>query len=424
MSRTTLTTTEGALRPAGPEERIALLDALRGFALLGILFANLISFAGHYVMSPAQLAALPTAELDRAVVFAMNLFVEGKFYSLFSFLFGVGFALLQDRTERRGGDFRRLFLRRMAALLGIGLFHILVLWHGDILTLYALMGFVFLLFRRAADRALLGWTLVLLGMPLLFQLAMMGTGGALDPTPPFDALSRTLREAAGGPGATLFSLRSSDHPWQVFLGNLANAVQRPGRYLQTGRPEKVLAMFLLGLWVGRRLLPDPLVHRRLLVRVLGVGLVLGLLGCSLFAWIEAETGQSFALTPLGVVQTLAYAVGVAPLSLAYASGFTLLWGTARGQRLLSVFVPLGRMALTNYLCQTVLGLLLFYGYGLNLMGRVGSVWLLPLTPVLLAAQWGFSVLWLRHHSQGPVEWVWRQLTYGRPRPLRLPAHSP
>ncbi|QRK09471.1 DUF418 domain-containing protein [Archangium violaceum] len=423
MLRPSLAPADDSLRPVDPEERISVLDAIRGFALLGILFANLLSFSGFYVMSPAQLAALPTAELDRLVVFWMDLLVEGKFYSLFSFLFGVGFFLLQERTERRGGDFRRLFLRRMAALLCIGLFHILVMWHGDILTLYALMGFVLLLFRGAADRALLAWALALLVMPFLFQLAMMGTGGALDPTPPFDALSRAIQDAAGGPEATLFSLRSSEQPWQVFLGNLANAVQRPGRYLQTGRPEKVLAMFVLGVWVGRRLLPDPLVHRRLLARVLAGGLVLGLLGNSVSAWIQMETGKSFSLTPLGLVQTLAYAVGVAPLAMAYASGLTLLWGTAWGRRLLSPFVPLGRMALTNYLCQSVLGLLSFYGYGLNLMGRVGAVWMLLLTPAILAVQWGLSVLWLRRHSQGPVEWAWRQLTYGRPRSLRVPAPS-
>ncbi|MFP2926005.1 DUF418 domain-containing protein [Pyxidicoccus sp. 3LG] len=404
------------VRPVGEEERIGLLDAVRGFALLGILFANLVSFAGYYVMSPAQLAALPTASLDEATVLTMKLLVEGKFYSLFSLLFGVGFALLQQRTERRGVDFRRLFLRRLAVLLGIGLIHILVLWHGDILTLYALMGFVLLLFHRVSDRALLAWTVGLLVMPLLFQLAMMGTGGALDPTPPFQALSRSIQDAAGGPGATLFGLRSSDDAWRVFLGNLANAVQRPGRYLQTGRPEKVLAMFVLGVWVARRLLPEPLAHRRLLVRVLMGGLVLGVLGNSIDAWVEAKTGASFSLTPLGLVQTASYAVGVAPLAMAYASGLTLLWGTGSGRRVLSLFIPLGRMALTNYLGQTVVGLLLFYGYGLNLMGRVGMVWMLPLTFVILAAQWGLSVLWLRHHAQGPVEWLWRRFTYGRPSP--------
>ncbi len=413
----------GLPRPALPEERLELLDGLRGFALLGILFANLVSFAGHYVMSPAQVAALPTASLDKAVLVSMVFLVEGKFYSLFSLLFGVGFALMQRRMEQRGGSFARFFLRRMAVLLGLGLFHLLAVWHGDILTLYALMGMVLLLFRQVTDRALLGWAAVLLWTPLLYQLAIMATRGALDPTPPFMALARAIQDAAGGPEATLFQLRSSEEPWQVWLGNLANAVQRPGRYLQTGRPAKVLAMFLLGVWVGRRLLPDPLLQRRLLSRVLGVGLVLGLVGNSVFAWLEAKTGSTFQLTALGLLQTAGYAMGVAPLALAYAAGLTLMWGTARGRRLLSLFVPLGRIAVTNYLGQTAVGLLLFYGYGLNLMGRLGAVWLLPLTLVILAAQWGFSVLWLRRYDYGPVEWLWRRLTYGRPLPL-WPAAPP
>ncbi len=406
------------LAPVGGSERIELLDMVRGFALAGILLANLVSFAGYYVTSPARLAASPTARLDALTVAWMNLAVEGKFYSLFSLLFGVGFALQMRRTEQRGADFRRLFLRRMGALLGLGLFHLLLLWHGDILTLYALMGMVLLLFRRVSDRALAGWTVGLLFIPLLLQLAMMSTGSALDPTPPFQALSRAIQDVAGGPGATLFSLRSSDDAGQVFLGNLANAVQRPGSYLRTGRPAQVLSMFVLGVWVARQLLPDPLRHRRLLVRVLAGGLLLGVPANAVYAWSSARTGASFALTPAGLAQTAAYAVGVVPLALAYASGLALLWGTMPGRRVLSCFVPLGRMALTNYLGQTLLGLLLFYGYGLNLMGKVGMVWVLPLTALVLLAQWGVSVLWLRHHAHGPVEALWRRLTYGRaaPRP--------
>ncbi|WP_148273347.1 DUF418 domain-containing protein [Stigmatella aurantiaca] len=399
-------------------ERIELLDAMRGFALLGILFANLVSFSGYYVMSREQLAALPTAPADAWAVFAMNFLVEGKFYSLFSLLFGVGFSLMLGRAEQRGGTFGPLFLRRMVGLLGIGLIHLLGVWHGDILTLYALMGMVLILFRGMENRALLLWAVGLLWVPLLTHLVLMATHGALDPAPPFNALSRAIQNAAGGPHATLFSLRSSDEAWQVFLGNLANAIQRPGRYLQTGRQAKVLAMFLLGIWVGRRLLPDPLAHRMLLIRVLKGGLGLGLAGSALNAWLEARLGSAVLLTPAGLLQTAAYAVGVAPLAAAYAAGLALLWGTARGRRWLSPFVPLGRMALTNYLVQSGVGLLLFYGYGLNLMGRMGAVWMLPLALLILSLQALFSAGWLRYFTYGPAEWLWRQFTYRRLLPLR------
>jgi uncharacterized protein len=204
----------------------------------------------------------------------------------------------------------------------------------------------------------------------------------------------------------------------VFLGNLVNALWRPGRYLETGRPAKVLAMFLLGAWVGRRLVGDPALRALPLRRVVGWGLALGLVGNGVFAAVEARTGSSFSLSALGLVQTAGYALGVAPLALAYAAALALAWRHERARRWLAAFVPLGRMAMTNYLGQTLIGLALFYGYGLNLMGRVGAAWLVPLAAAILFVQARASAAWLARYRYGPVEWVWRQLTYGRRLPLR------
>ncbi|HEU4534407.1 MAG TPA: DUF418 domain-containing protein, partial [Polyangiaceae bacterium] len=216
----------------------------------------------------------------------------------------------------------------------------------------------------------------------------------------------------------LFELRSSSDAGEVFLGNLVNALWRPGRYLETGRPAKVLAMFLLGAWVGRRLVADPALRSVPLRRVVAWGLALGLVGSGVYAAVEARTGSSFSLSALGLVQTAAYALGVAPLALAYAAALALAWRHERARRWLAAFVPLGRLAITNYLGQTLLGLSVFYGYGLNLAGRVGAAWLVPLAAAILFAQARASAAWLGRYRYGPVEWAWRQLTYGRRLPLR------
>jgi uncharacterized protein len=403
--------------PVDEAGRLEVLDAVRGFALGGVLLANLVSFAGHYVMTPAQTDALPTAPVDRAVLFGVDFLVEGKFYSLFSLLFGVGFSLQQGRARARGAPFAPLFRRRMVALLAIGLAHLFLLWHGDILALYAVMGLVLVAFRGASDRALVRWAVALVWLPLAWQAVIWFSGGALDPLPPSKALAGWVQGAWGGGQKTLFELRSSRDPGEVFLGNLVNALWRPGRYLETGRPAKVLAMFLLGAWAGRRLVADPELRGVPLGRVVARGLALGLVGNGVYAAVEARTGSSFSLSALGLVQTAGYALGVAPLALAYAAALALAWRRERSRRWLAAFVPLGRMAITNYLAQTLIGLALFYGYGLNLMGRLGAAWLVPLAGAILLAQGRASAVWLAHYRYGPVEWVWRQLTYGRRLPL-------
>jgi len=142
-------------------------------------------------------------------------------------------------------------------------------------------------------------------------------------------------------------------------------------------------------------------------------------GNLLYAWMAERMGETFTLTGEGLLATVAYTIGVAPTAVAYAAAFVLLWDRPGPRRILSMFAPLGRMAVSCYLGQTLIGLSLFYGYGLNLMGRMGASWALPLAAVILGGQWLFASLWLARFHYGPVEWVWRMLTYGRAIPLRI-----
>jgi uncharacterized protein len=131
--------------PVPPGERVELLDALRGFALLGILTMNLLAFSGYYELKMVgQLASLPTHATDRLTHFLMAVFAEGKFYSLFSLLFGIGFAVQMLRAEQKGDDFAPRYRRRLGVLVAMGMVHLCVVWSGDILVLYALLGFLLL----------------------------------------------------------------------------------------------------------------------------------------------------------------------------------------------------------------------------------------------------------------------------------------
>ena len=189
-------TGKDAAAPASATDRIEAIDALRGFALLGILFANLPYWAGAPFAQPADAAVIFGNVSPEAFGAFFNGVLDGKFYTLFSLLFGLGFALQLERLERRGADGLRVFRRRMAALLLIGCVHIFLIWDGDILTLYAALGFVLPLFRKASERALIGWALLFLfAVPMLGVLA--GEKLGFHPGAPLFALGRMISGAFG-----------------------------------------------------------------------------------------------------------------------------------------------------------------------------------------------------------------------------------
>src|SRR5204863_1582781 len=156
--------------PVQQAERIELLDALRGLAVCGILIGNMQWFSGYGMMPPALEAQAPLT--DQIVHLLVHFLIEGKFYSIFSFLFGFGFALQIARAEERDDTNASLFKRRLFWLLVIGLLHAYLLWAGDILSIYAVMGFLLILFRRKTDSALLKWALVLLVIPILTYILL------------------------------------------------------------------------------------------------------------------------------------------------------------------------------------------------------------------------------------------------------------
>src|SRR5436190_23531120 len=154
--------------PIAPDERIEIIDVLRGLAVAGILIGNLQWFSGYGQVPPSLEAAAPFA--DRAVHYLVHFFIEGKFYSIFSFLFGFGFALQISRAEQRGDNNATVFKRRLFWLFVIGVLHAFLLWAGDILSVYALMGFLLLLFRRKPEPSLIKWAVFLIAFPVVWYI--------------------------------------------------------------------------------------------------------------------------------------------------------------------------------------------------------------------------------------------------------------
>ncbi len=413
-----------AAQRAGPvahSERIQELDILRGFALLGILLVNmrLFSYPVQELLLGSE-AVGPT--VDRVAAWAVQVFAESKFYPIFSFLFGLGFALQIQRAEARGTRFVPFYLRRLFVLLLIGVAHAVFIWVGDILVLYALLGAVLLLcFRRRSPRTLLLWAGIFLAVAALLPVGLSGLAllakftpaGAAEVRASFAASEAGLRTEA----AQAVLVYASGSFAEITVQRLSDLRLMYGVAIFLA--FNVLAMFLLGLYVGRRgILHNIAAHAPLCKRLFWWGLTLGV--SSNVAYTILNGGPEFALpTWLDVLADAARALGAPALALSYIAGLTLLLRNDAWRARLSPLAAVGRMALTNYLLQSVVATTLFYGYGIGLFGQVRPAGGVLLTIAIFAAQIPLSVWWLGRFQYGPVEWLWRTLTYLRRQPLRL-----
>lgn len=401
--------------PIDASERSPMLDSLRGWALLGILVANMVSFIGFPFLDDAQRGATIGAAFDDISELLLEWLVVGKFYSIFSLLFGIGFAIQLNRLEQRGEGVPR-YLRRLAVMFLIGMAHMLFMWLGDIVALYALMGGVLLLFRHQSDRALIGWAIALWLVPLAWS-ALIHFGGINLAEPIYGLGVQTLTawgvDLSSGP---LPHFRDAGF-WEALSVRPAQAYFRLGDLVYQMRFTKVLGMFLIGLWIGRRAVYAQLdEYASLLRKVARWGLAIGLPVSLVKAILAMWPGDEIPLVEFAA--EAAYVLGTPTLALGYAAGFALLWRGGRHPSL-QWAAPAGRMALTNYLMQTILQSLLFYGWGLGLIGKLGLVFIYPISLALFALQVAYSRWWLARFRFGPVEWLWRSLTYGRAQPMRM-----
>ncbi len=400
-------------QPDSRLERLEVVDALRGFSLAGIVFVHLLE---QYVAGPMPEEVMDIANSgihNQVVTVLAELLVRGKFFALFSVLFGLSFFLQMDRAAVRNEPYSLRFLWRLVLLFGIGWVHSLF-YRGDILTIYALIGVLLLPAFRLPDRALVGLAVLLflgLGRYLIFALyhhepiMLAGVEDSKDPA-----------------ALQYYELLKNGSFWEVAKSNATYGLLSKAEFQVNvfGRAYLTLAFFLVGLWLGRigffhRMISDQKMLRKQLFISLGftVAMLLGVIG--VFSIIGAEE-QAFT-TWLSMVGLTVFDL----LNLGFTAliffGFLMIWNKPGGRRFFQNLIPYGRMALTQYFLQTLIGTWLLFGWGLGLLGKLQNIYLFLIACAMILVQVAMSKWWLTRFRYGPLEWAWRSLTYFKVQPF-------
>ena len=388
--------------PIGAADRIQEIDIIRGFALFGVLWLNLVAQA-HNLVPSGTYAHLVTARVDEFVGLFADALISEKAMTLFSLLFGYGFAMIISRLEARRSDAGRIFLRRTAILFAIGIIHIWFVWFGDILHVYALMGFVLYLTRNWSDR-----TLLLVGL----FLALFSTG----------VLEAVLqyRYDEPFPWWPIYDIGAARH-FEVLQGNSYAAyvgeLWWASWETMWGMPFYIkycataLGRFMIGAWIFRQgwlqrsaaLRPE---FRRSAIILIGSGIALTMVGLG----VDRISGAlAYVFSPLTQL-VLALGYGAAIVALCQRESF---------RNAMNGVAAVGRNALTNYLLQSIMYIFVLYGFGFGLLNILGQTLCFVLAVVFFALQMWVSSWWVDRFRFGPMEWIWRSLTYGKPQPFRL-----
>ena len=393
--------------PVETSERYVILDVLRGIALFGICLANYPEFALYTFQGRELVEAMPTAHADHIWKYFHYIFIEGKFYSLFSLLFGIGFSIIISNIARKNLNGFSVFYRRMLALALIGFLHLLFLWAGDILLLYALLGLLLPLFWKTTNRKLLIYSAVLIFFPIVIETFRVMTDHrfsleilAIKANQYFNAQTGINDENFG-----VWLLEGRNYS-DVLKFNLPGSFIRCQEFIVGNRVFKVLGLFLLGLYIGRNRMYARLeAYKIILKKIRNYGFLIGLPLSCFFAWNEINNH------PVGLVaSSVIYALSVIPVCFAYISTICLWYMKHQDLKIFKIAAAPGRMPLTNYIGQSLAGMIIFYGIGFRL-AIMGLVYVVMIAAGVFVLQILFSNLWLHYFRFGPIEWIWRMITY-------------
>lgn len=402
-----------APQPTVAQDRIQLLDVIRGFALFGILMMNIEFFQRPLVAVMFGFDMSQTGADFEVARFVYG-FIQGKFYTMFSLLFGIGFIIFLDRAAAKTEHPKRLFFRRLFFLGVIGAIHAFVIWSGDILLTYALVGLFLLLFTKKEPHQLKKWAIgLLLFTPIIMfvfggltTLAMMTPEGAEAMKGNEEYLNQVAVIVAQG--QEIYATGSWGDAIQYRILEMSTLYLGAGLFFMV---PPVLGMFLLGTYFARSGLftqsPEMALasFRKMMIRGYAIGVPLAL--------YLAIDGLEMNLVMLNLHTGIMFAVQTGSnIALCLAFVGTLGWLWHSGKKWVSIFAPAGRMALSNYLAQSVIFTFLFYGYGFGLYGQLGRAEATVIAIVVYVLQLFVSRWWLSKYQYGPMEWVWRTLTYG------------
>lgn len=404
--------------PTSAKERIVLLDALRGFAIFGILMVNMQIF-----FRPMTYMLMGYQGEDQLINLASTIFIkfffEGKFYVLFSLLFGYGFFIFMNKPTDEGLSILPVYRRRVFFLLIFGILHVVLLWPGDILVFYALFGFLLPLFRKVSDRGLVKWAVWLILIPgivisvlVLFIYLMLQIPEAATQIEANLSQSGTVMKEIYENVFTVYSSGTFAEITRIRLFEYRLVL--PGILFFY---PVVLAMFLLGNLAARKnLIGNYTEHLGFFRKSLLWGAAIGVPFSALFVvsyfYIKPQNMNAFQISHI-----MGMALGGFFLSLFYVSAIVLLYHKGKLRLFSKLLAPVGRMALTNYLMHSIICTTLFYSYGFGLMGKINTFQGILLTVLIFAIQIPLSNLWLKKFQYGPFEWLWRSLTYLKFQPL-------
>ncbi len=391
---------------SNPAARIEIIDALRGLALAGILICHMTE---NYIgsMSPQSFNdAVHVGIIDSIIDGLVFFFLRGKFIAIFSFLFGLSFFIQMDKGAKKGKPFGARFLWRLIILLGIGYVHSLF-YRGDILTIYAFLGLFLIPFYKVSNKWLLGIAILLfLGIARYVVYFFMGTDSIWGGSPEMDN---------NAPWVTAYydSLKNGSL-WEVFSSNAIEGHKGKADFQFSifGRGYFTFAFFLLGVYVGRIGFFEHFREYKHFNKVLIWSSVTLVLSFGIVAAAFSQVG------PDGGLDSWYAMIGLTGMDIAntaqtflWIAIFVLLYKKVKPERWLSKLAPYGRMALTNYVLQSIIGTFLLYGWGLGFIGELRQLYTFHMAIVLIAIQVWLSKLWLSYFKYGPLEWLWRSLTY-------------
>jgi uncharacterized protein len=399
-------------KPTQPGERMMELDVIRGFAILGILIVNMQFFSSAYQYL-SRLRINPwTDEGDQFAKALIDALAAGKFYTMFSFLFGVGMIIFLERARQKGIREVPLFLRRIFVLLLIAVIHAFFIWNGDILFEYAVLAFFLVLFYRAKP-----WLVLLSAFFFLFLRPVLT---ALDA---YQKITIPIYKSSGL-GPKLFNVQG--------LLEQANYAYETGTYWEQVVQRTidfvfyygtfwalfpiVFAMFLFGVYAAKKRIFHDIEGNLKFIRFVWIGaLIVALLTHFLKADLQTSNLHSFRY----IYGQWVISLHNPALCFFYVTSILQLMRIQALRQKLVPIAAVGRMAISNYLASSLICTTIFYSWGFGLFNKVGPAKGLLITFLIYPLLMVFSIIWLRHFRYGPVEWLWRTLTYGKLQNMRL-----
>jgi uncharacterized protein len=401
--------TSGGPRPVPSAERLFELDVVRGVALLGILIMNMPGFATSFYSGMSGSDQWANG-WDEATAALRNLLFSGKFNSMFSLLFGIGFTIQLERlVAKRGAAGIGIYLRRLAALFAFGAIHMLVFWTGDVLHMYALLGMLLVLLRNRSDLTI--WILIALSMSFpimlgLFKMKVVDDAYFLHMERAFSAWL-TSNNYAYGSGSFFEAMREHiRETWFLYTDSISLEFTA-SFYAQ------LTTTLLLGFLIGRHRIPQRLTELMpRVVRIQHWSLGIGIVSAVLLAYGEKHVSP-IDISWRSIVVGMIYVICRLSLMFFYVTSLARIVAHARWRTRFQPIASVGRMPLTNYLLQTAIATTIFYGWGLGYWNRGGPlVWLLLALAIYFIVQVPLSMWWLKRFQYGPMEYFWRILTYG------------